>query len=72
MHKISTQHCLREANKVADKLASLIHNLTNAQIYSKLNAIPGIVKGFLNMDKWKFPSFRAKKCKPSFLIYNPL
>ncbi|KAH0769665.1 hypothetical protein KY290_013646 [Solanum tuberosum] len=50
-------HCFREANKPAEKLASLSHGAE--------------VRGLINMDRWEFPSFRMKPVKPSYLVYEP-
>ncbi|WMV30274.1 hypothetical protein MTR67_023659 [Solanum verrucosum] len=70
IHDIPIQHCFREANKVANKLASLSHSLTHVQVYSHFNTIPRIVKGILNIDRWECPSFRVIKRKANTLSFD--
>lgn len=65
---VFTNHCFREANKVADKMASLGHNRNQLHIYT----LPSQLKGLLNTDKQQIPSFRIKKRKPAMIVYEPL
>ncbi|WMV07904.1 hypothetical protein MTR67_001289 [Solanum verrucosum] len=43
-------HCYREANKTADKLASLSHGSNGIQIFNFFSDLPTSIKGN-NMDK---------------------
>ncbi|XP_075085124.1 uncharacterized protein LOC142168347 [Nicotiana tabacum] len=40
-HDIKTRHCYREANRVANKLASLSHNLMDLWIYNTFDSLHG-------------------------------
>ncbi|KAK6781530.1 hypothetical protein RDI58_019326 [Solanum bulbocastanum] len=60
-HNIQINHCYREANRVADKLASYSHLTNTSIILTDTSGLSAHVKGLLNLDKWQFPSFRIKK-----------
>uniref|UniRef100_M1CN82 RNase H type-1 domain-containing protein n=1 Tax=Solanum tuberosum TaxID=4113 RepID=M1CN82_SOLTU len=51
-------HCYREANQVAYKLANL--SLQSTWVYLSSDNIPQLVRGFLNMDKQKISSFPSE------------
>ncbi|KAH0632683.1 hypothetical protein KY284_035469 [Solanum tuberosum] len=60
-HNIQFNQCYREANKVADKLASCSHLTNTTIVFTDTSGLPAHVKGLLNLDKWQFSSFRIKK-----------
>ncbi|XP_059287186.1 uncharacterized protein LOC132040553 [Lycium ferocissimum] len=64
-------HCYREANKPADKLASLRHESDLIQIFNSHPEIPTSVKGLINMDRWNIPTFRIKNVKDRNIIFDP-
>ncbi|XP_060170788.1 uncharacterized protein LOC132601740 [Lycium barbarum] len=68
---ITIQHCFREANQVADKLASLSHHLQETHIYTSFDIMPRQIKGLLNVDRWQLPTFRARGKRPGVLTLEP-
>uniref|UniRef100_M1D3M3 RNase H family protein n=1 Tax=Solanum tuberosum TaxID=4113 RepID=M1D3M3_SOLTU len=70
-YDIQINHCFKEANKVADKLASMSHSINSVKIYTDHNSLPRKVKGLFNLDRWQFPSFRTKRKKPSLIYFDP-
>ncbi|WMV18303.1 hypothetical protein MTR67_011688 [Solanum verrucosum] len=70
-HGYHISHCFREANKPADKLASLSHGAEEIHVFNSFSSLPKQVRGLINMDRWEFPSFRMKPVKPSYLVYEP-
>ncbi|XP_059306149.1 uncharacterized protein LOC132057525 [Lycium ferocissimum] len=65
------QHCYREGNKVADKLAALSHGNTNNQTYYVYEDLPNQVKGLMTLDRWSLPAFRTVKKARSNIKYDP-
>ncbi|XP_075076630.1 uncharacterized protein LOC142163259 [Nicotiana tabacum] len=45
------KHCFREANQVADKIASLSHQLEEVYIFTYFDTLPRQVKGLLNVER---------------------
>ncbi|XP_070036476.1 uncharacterized protein [Nicotiana tomentosiformis] len=68
---IFTNHCFREANQVADRMASLSHNQENQYICTNFCSLPSQIKGLLNTYRWQMLSFRVKKRRPSMLTFDP-
>ncbi|XP_075082606.1 uncharacterized protein LOC142166877 [Nicotiana tabacum] len=68
---IFTNHCFREANQVADRMASLSHNQENQYICTNFCSLPSQIKGLLNTYRWQMLSFRVKKRGPSMLKFDP-
>ncbi|OIT37319.1 putative ribonuclease h protein [Nicotiana attenuata] len=68
---IIIRHCFKEANRVADRMASLSHKTVAVYINTNFETLPRQVKGLLNTDRWNLPTFRVMKRKPSKLIYEP-
>ncbi|XP_060195177.1 uncharacterized protein LOC132624410 [Lycium barbarum] len=71
----SIKHCFREANKVADTLASLSHSFQTNKLYNNFDDLPLKVKGLINLDKAGFPNFRvrnkkAKEINLSDVVHN--
>uniref|UniRef100_M1DFI8 RNase H family protein n=1 Tax=Solanum tuberosum TaxID=4113 RepID=M1DFI8_SOLTU len=64
-------HCYREANKVADHLASLSYDNPNDMAYDVFAELPTRVKGLMNMDRWEMTNFRTMKKKRNDLIWEP-
>lgn len=64
-------HCYREANKVADLLASLGYDNTNDVVYETFAYLPTRVKGLMNLDRWEMTNFRTMKKKRDELIWEP-
>ena len=60
-HDTNINHCFREANHVADKLASMSHFVEEVQVFTQPSTIPTQIRGLLNFDKWQFPFLRVKK-----------
>ncbi|XP_070046145.1 uncharacterized protein [Nicotiana tomentosiformis] len=55
------RHCFREENQVADKMASLSHQLEEVYIFTYFDKLLRQVKGLLNVDRWKISALRVKK-----------
>ncbi|XP_019233534.1 PREDICTED: uncharacterized protein LOC109214100 [Nicotiana attenuata] len=53
------RQCFREANQVADNMASLIHPLEEVYIFTYFDTLPRQVKGLLNVDRWQISAFRV-------------
>ncbi|KAG5617264.1 hypothetical protein H5410_017088 [Solanum commersonii] len=70
-HHIHTTHCMREANKVADKLASLNHKSGNNCIYTTYSSLPRQIIGLVNIDRWQIPSFKVRKRNHGAIIFDP-
>ncbi|WMV10201.1 hypothetical protein MTR67_003586 [Solanum verrucosum] len=70
-HDVIINHCFREANHVADKLASMSHFVEEVKVFTQPSTIPRQIRGLLNIDKWQFPSFRVKQRKPSMIFFEP-
>ncbi|KAH0730874.1 hypothetical protein KY289_002062 [Solanum tuberosum] len=70
-HHIHTTHYMREANKVADKLASLSHKSENNCIYTNYSSLPRQIIGLLNIDKWQIPSFRVRRRNHGAITFDP-
>lgn len=70
-HGYHISHCFREANKPADKLASLSRGTEGIHVLNSFSALPKQVRGVTNIDRWELPSFRKKPVKPSNLVYDP-
>ncbi|KAG5568381.1 hypothetical protein H5410_064601, partial [Solanum commersonii] len=49
-HGYHISHCFREANKPADKLASLSHGVEEIHVFNSFSSLPKQVKGLINMD----------------------
>uniref|UniRef100_M0ZK97 RNase H family protein n=1 Tax=Solanum tuberosum TaxID=4113 RepID=M0ZK97_SOLTU len=49
-HEVITRHCFREANKVADKLASMSHNTDAIKVYTQYRDLPTTIRGLLTTD----------------------
>lgn len=64
-------HCFREANKPADKLASLSHRSSEIQIFNSFSVLPVEVKGLTNVDRWGIPSLRTKDVPDNHIVYDP-
>ncbi|KAG5620548.1 hypothetical protein H5410_005766, partial [Solanum commersonii] len=62
-HGVITRHCFIEANKVAEKLASISHNIDVIKVYTQYIDLPTTIRGLLTTDRWQFPSFRVKMRK---------
>ncbi|XP_075099097.1 uncharacterized protein LOC142175982 [Nicotiana tabacum] len=69
-HGFVINHCFREANKPADKLASLSHISNIIHVFNSFVDFPNQVKGLVNMDRWDIPSFRIKIAKPGHVIHD--
>lgn len=50
-HYIQINHCFREANRVADKLASYSHLTNTTIVLTDTSELPAYVKGLLNLEK---------------------
>ncbi|KAK4341343.1 hypothetical protein RND71_039844 [Anisodus tanguticus] len=70
-NQVSTNHSFREANKVANKLASLSHTTGHTCIYTNYDTLPRQIKGLLNTDRWQLSSFRVRRRKHGAIIYDP-
>lgn len=70
-HDVIINHCFREANHVADKLASMSHFVEEVKVFTQPSTILRQIIGLLNIDKWQFPSFRVKQRKPSMIFFEP-
>ncbi|KAG5627521.1 hypothetical protein H5410_012739 [Solanum commersonii] len=70
-HHIHTTHYMREANKVADKLASLSHKSGNNCIYTNYSSLPRQIIGLLNIDRWQIPSFRVRRRNHGAITFDP-
>ncbi|XP_060195447.1 uncharacterized protein LOC132624733 [Lycium barbarum] len=70
-HDISTRHCYREANKVADRLAAQSHSQDGLCIFNTFASLPEQIRGLLNTDRWNLPSIRVKKKNARMLTYDP-
>ncbi|KAH0661548.1 hypothetical protein KY284_026479 [Solanum tuberosum] len=53
------RHCYREANKVADKLASLYHTNQQSTMFTTFAELPRRIKGLMTMDRWNMANFRT-------------
>jgi len=53
------RHCYREANKVADKLASLCHTNQQSTMFTTFAELPRRIKGLMTMDRWNMANFRT-------------
>ncbi|KAF3657859.1 hypothetical protein FXO38_13504 [Capsicum annuum] len=70
-HNITVQHCLREANEVADLLSKHATTLTEEVIFLWECNLPREVMGALRMDRMQVPSFRIRAEKHSAWIFHP-
>lgn len=64
-------HCYREANKVADLLASLGYDNGNNKTYESFVDLPTRVKGLMSMDRCEMTNFRTMKKKSNELVWDP-
>lgn len=71
-HGFTIRHCYREANKPADKLATISHVYNEDQEFTSYVSLPSQVKGLVNMDGWNILSFRIKPTKPCLIYHEPL
>ncbi|WMV49447.1 hypothetical protein MTR67_042832 [Solanum verrucosum] len=71
IHDVIINHCFREANSVADKLASMSHFVEEVKVFTQPSTVPRQIRGLLNTEKWQFPSLRVKKRKPSMIFFEP-
>ena len=57
------EHCYREANKVADRLANVGASTRNRtmSIYDQFSAIPRLARGKICIDRLGMPSIRRKR-----------
>ncbi|CAN4089322.1 unnamed protein product [Withania somnifera] len=60
-HGLEINHCFREANKTADKLANLSHSYESIHVFNSYAGLPNQVKGLVNMNLWGIHS----------IIYDP-
>ncbi|XP_019231300.1 PREDICTED: uncharacterized protein LOC109212139 [Nicotiana attenuata] len=63
-------HCFRESNQVADKLASLSHESLQNQLFHNFDEVPRQVRGIMNMDKWSLLAFRVVD-KRTYITFEP-
>lgn len=68
--KLTVKHCYRESNQVADKLASLSHILTHAQVFHDFADLPPQVRGLMNMNRWNMTVLRRFKLKKSNIAFE--
>lgn len=68
---ITLQHCYREANKIADKLATMSHTHRQKLIFTRYEDLPKQVKGLMQLDKWELASFRVSQMKKAEINYEP-
>lgn len=64
-------HCFRESNQVADKLASLSHDSLQNQPFHNFDELPRQVRGIMNMDKWSLPAFRIVDKRRTDITFEP-
>ncbi|XP_075091898.1 uncharacterized protein LOC142172040 [Nicotiana tabacum] len=62
----AVKHCYREANKVADKLASISHLHKQA-----ITGLPRQIRGLHQLDRWEMASFRIRQRKTSKIYFEP-
>ncbi|KAH0698662.1 hypothetical protein KY284_012877 [Solanum tuberosum] len=65
------RHCYREANKVADKLASLCHTNQHSTMFTTFAELPRRIKGLMTMDRWNMINFRTIRKKKIEIIWDP-
>ncbi|XP_019248602.1 PREDICTED: uncharacterized protein LOC109227864 [Nicotiana attenuata] len=65
------QHCFREENKVADKLAALGHTHKRRLVYTNYERLPRVVRGLIQLDKWEMASFRIRPLKAREIHFDP-
>nr|XP_027072034.1 uncharacterized protein LOC113696849 [Coffea arabica] len=53
-------HCYREANKPTDYLANLGADTEQEMIFGSHRALPGMVRGEIQMERLDFPNFRKR------------
>lgn len=68
---VIVQHCYREANKVADKLAFLSHIHKKNWIFTAYTGLPSSVRGLLQLDRLEMASFRVRQKKAAELHFEP-
>ena len=59
----SITHCLREANKPADRLSKLGADSGESVVYDSFVDLPRLVRGDVTLDRWGCPSFRRGRYK---------
>lgn len=57
------KHWFREANRVADKLASTSHSHDQPQAFNSFDDLPREIRGLITVHRWNMPSFRTSKEK---------
>nr|AAT38805.1 hypothetical protein SDM1_47t00008 [Solanum demissum] len=57
-HGFIINHCLREANQPADKLASISLSTDVNHVFKSYANLPSLVKGLVNLDRMNLPTFR--------------
>lgn len=62
-NRIITIYCFREANQVADKLASLSHTAEDVCIYNQFNTPPRQIKGLVNTDQMEIAIHSSQEKK---------
>ncbi|XP_075083349.1 uncharacterized protein LOC142167092 [Nicotiana tabacum] len=71
-HKfLNLNHCFRESNQVADKLASLSHDSLQTQVFLSFVDLPTQVRGIMNMDRWKLPTIRIADKRIAEIPFEP-
>lgn len=70
--EIVPRHCYREANRVADKLATMSHTHRRNIIFNQFSDLPRQVRGLLKLDKWEVASFRIRQLKAVEITFEPL
>uniref|UniRef100_M1BVH0 RNase H family protein n=2 Tax=Solanum tuberosum TaxID=4113 RepID=M1BVH0_SOLTU len=70
-HGFTINHCLREANQPANKLASISLSTDVNQVFNSYTNLPSLVKGLVNLDRMNLPTFRSKRTKDANLIFEP-
>ncbi|XP_060183608.1 uncharacterized protein LOC132613554 [Lycium barbarum] len=70
-NQIQTQHWLREANQVADKLAQLSHHTNDSRVFNNFQELPKSVGGIINIDRWGLPSIRSRPQNNAHFFFHP-
>lgn len=71
-HGFTINHCLREANQPADKLALISLSSDTNHVFNSYTNLPRIVKGLVNLDRiGSAHAFRSNRTKYDNLIFEP-
>ncbi|XP_070022747.1 uncharacterized protein [Nicotiana sylvestris] len=65
---ININHCYREANQLADRLAKLANKAQNGAFFFSSQQLPKAAKGPFLLDKSQVPSIRIKYDKANFFL----